>query len=252
MNEYYKFRYNLSKFFLNIDNDTYNNYLNIIIPLLYIIPLLLILLLGFFSYKQSINISIIIYIIMLIILVILTFRLLFVLTSIQSSPILNSYKKYYSLANTIYKENFNSSYIKEQLKLKLLKNINNIENVYSDNASTLLNSSYDLLQYDEIDEQYTTKIYIDDFKKFKFLNKKMSGFITDIPDPYEPENTKYYIINLKILEEYYSDSIEKKLLLKYINDKYQTNFSVLYQPSIFTLNFTRNLNKLIKYFQYSI
>ena len=256
MNEYYKSRYNLSKFFLNIDTDTYNNYLNIIIPILYIIPVILLIFLIIFAFK-TINLTIIIYIIMYVILILLTFRLIFVLTSIKTSPILNNYKNYYNLANTIYKENFNySQVIRTILEKKLFKNINNIENVYGENASILLNNSFDLLQYDEINEEYTTKIYIKDFKKFKFLNKSM-GFIEIIKDNYnldannEP-NIDYYIINLKILEEYYPESIEKKLLLKYLNDKYQTKLNILYQPSIFTPNFSRKFNKLIEYYKNSI
>ena len=50
MNEYYKFRYNLYKFFLNIDNNDYNNLISIIIPLLYIIPILFSVLAYIYDY----------------------------------------------------------------------------------------------------------------------------------------------------------------------------------------------------------
>lgn len=245
MNEYYKLRYNLSKFFTNIDDDKYYNYLRIIIPILYIIPILLFALLVILAYK-IINITIIIYIFLFIVLLIITYKLINSLKTIQKDPVIVNYINYYKIANIIYKENYNSVYIKKLLKPKLLKNINNIENLYSENAINHLNNSFDILQYDEINkdtEKYISKIYIDNFKKFKFLNKSMQFIIDD-------RNNNCYIIDLQLLNDRFPN--EKEQLLKYFNNKYNTNFKSLYNPLLFTPNYKRKFDIMVKNYKDNI
>ncbi len=244
MNEYYKSRYNISKFFLNIDTDTYNNYLHVIIPLLYLIPIILFTLLIVLAFK-IINITILLYLIIFVILLIATYKLINSLKSIITNPIINNYYDSYKLANLIYKENFeNSDYVKSFLKSKLLQNINNIENLYGDKALIHLNNTYDILQYDEINEEtskYMTKLYINDFKKFKFLNQSM-------PFIYNIDTT--IVIDLEVLNNNFPS--EKKLLLKYFNDKYNINLNSLYQPFIFNTNNQKKMDKLIDNFKFNI
>ena len=169
MNEYFKVRYNLSKFFLNVDNNVYEYYLNIIIPLLYLVPILLLGLPFIFikSYNDVINITTFIYIFLLVILMVITYKLINSLKDIQTNPIINKYNDYYKLVNIIYRENYANSkkYVQLEVKEKLLKNIGNIENLYGEKARRFLNTTKDLLQYDDnINEKFATRLYIDNFK----------------------------------------------------------------------------------------
>ena len=49
------------------------------------------------------------------------------------------------------------------------------------------------------------------------------------------------------MEEYYKDRqiSERKLLLNYLNQKYNTNLTTTYIPSIFTGNFNKKFRKII-------
>ena len=251
MNEYYKVRYNLSKFFLNIDSNTYENYLNIIIPILYLIPFLLLGLLLFTfikSYDNIINITTMIYIIMIVILVFISYKLINSLKDIQTNPIIKNYYEYYNLANIIYRENYmtsKTSYVQSEIKNKLLKNIGNIENLYGEKARKLLNTTKDILQYDDnINEEFTTKLYIDN------TNKPLNKHYIQEKTPYDDYKIKY--IDLKIMEEYYGDTDDKKTLLDYLNKKYNSNLTKLYIPSIFTGNFNKGFHTMISNYKYNI
>ena len=105
MNEYYYIRYNLYKYFLNIDDDTYDYYLTIIIPILY----LSLLLLTLFALLLLQNISgfSVIYIIFLVLFYIITYRLIISIKSISTDETLIKYKNFYELRNIIFKENIN-------------------------------------------------------------------------------------------------------------------------------------------------
>lgn len=242
MNEYYKYRYNISKFFTNTDNDDYYNYLMIIIPVLYIIPVLLLILLFILGYKK-LNVTIIIIIFLFVLFIILTYRLIRSLKSIQNDEIISNYMKFYKVANMIYKENyFNSNFVNVQLKDQLLLAINNIENLYGEQALAHLNSSYDILQYSsDINNDYINKLYIDNFKKFKFLNSSMQFIIV---------NNNNYIIDLQLLSDRFPNEHEK--LLKYFNNKYKTNLKSLYQPVLFTANYKRKFDKMMKDYKNNI
>jgi len=241
MQEHYKSRFNISGFFTNYFNDFYNNYLIIIMPLLYIIPILLFVFLFILSYKIM-NVTIIICVFLYIGLLIVSYRLIKSLKIIQIHPLITNYINFYKTANLIFKENFfNSDYVNILFKEQLLSSINNASNLYGDDALFLLNTSYDLLLFLEINpdtNNYITKLYIDDFKQFKFLNKSMQ-FIS--------QTSEGFIIDLKLLSEKFP--IEHQQLLKYFNDKYYTKLKSLYQPLAFTANYQNRFDRIIKNFK---
>lgn len=252
MNEYYKSRYNLYKFLLNIDTDEYNIYLSIFLPILYIIIVLLSLFILILI--KTTNISIIIYIIFLVLLYITSYNLVQSLQSIKTNEILLQYKTYYQLYNCLFKENLKISLknsgettrettnnILLLLKNDLLDNINNIENIYGDDAKKLLNS-YDISKYYDLDnyiaEEMDYKLYIDNKDTELSFIKKNREFVVIIDN-----NLKY--IDLKVLYEPNMNYSESSILLNYINKKYNTILSTLYIKPIFTPKFNKSLNELI-------
>ena len=96
MNEYYYIRYNLYKYFLNIDDDSYNYNLSIIIPILYII-LVLLSLFGLLLF-QNITGYTIIYMILLISLYIITYKLIISLKSITTDETLINIRSFMNFA----------------------------------------------------------------------------------------------------------------------------------------------------------
>lgn len=256
MNEYFKVRYNLSKFFLNVDNNVYEYYLNIIIPLLYLLPILLLGVPFIFikSYNDIINITTFIYIFLLVILMVITYKLINSLKDIQTNPIINKYNDYYKLVNIIYRENYANSkkYVQLEVKEKLLKNIGNIENLYGEKARRFLNTTKDLLQYDDnINEKFATRLYIDNFKNFKYLLNNNYYVVKE--KPYS-DDIDVIFIDLKTIEELYNNRNikERTLLLNYLNQKYNTNLTKLYIPSIFTGRFNKEFQKIVNDYTYSI
>jgi len=257
MNEYFKVRYNLSKFFLNVDNNVYEYYLNIIIPLLYLVPILLLGLPFIFikSYNDVINITTFIYIFLLVILMVITYKLINSLKDIQTNPIINKYNDYYKLVNIIYRENYANSkkYVQLEVKEKLLKNIGNIENLYGEKARRFLNTTKDLLQYDDnINEKIATRLYIDNFKNFKYLLNNNNYYVVK-EKPYS-DDIDVTFIDLKTMEELYNNRNikERTLLLNYLNQKYNTNLTTLYIPSIFTGRFNKEFQKIVNDYTYYI
>ena len=253
MNEYYNIRYNLYKYFLNIDDDSYNYYLYIIIPILYIIVLLL----SLFGLLLLQNISgfTIIYMILLICFYIITYKLIISLKSITTDETLIKYKKFYELRNIIFKENlvyasnlYNTGVVKNadinylySNKEVLLKNINNTENIYGNDAKKILNSSYDLLQYFDLNEYiekgYYNRLYI---KNINFMQKNLPFVIR--------ENNIITYINFELLEDYPQQQLD---LLKYLNVKYGKDFSFT-SKNIFTAEFNKKLNKSISNYKINI
>jgi hypothetical protein len=129
MNEYYYIRYNLYKYFLNIEDDTYNYNLSLIISILYI----LLILLTLFALLLLKNITgfTIIYIILLVFFYIITYKLIISLKSISTNETLIKYKNFYELRNIIFKENL--QYALNQNK-KNIRN-QNIDYLYSSNIN---------------------------------------------------------------------------------------------------------------------
>ena len=253
MNEYYNTRYNLYKYFLNVDTDDY--YLKIIILILYLITFILsvfaiILLLNFNGYT-------ILYIILLISYYIITYNLIISLKSIRTNETLIKYGKFYEFTNIIFKENLKyalNSYKNNQnvlqnanvkylysIKDTILLNINNIENLYGEDANKLYNSSDDLLKYFDLDEYiskgFYNKLYID---KLNFIDKNLPYIIK------ENKDIKY--INFEILERY---DKQKSQLINHLNIKYNKNLS-FWSKHIFTPNFYKKLNTLIANYRKNI
>jgi hypothetical protein len=253
MNEYYNTRYNLYKYFLNVDADDY--YLKIIILILYLITFILsvfaiILLLNFNGYS-------IIYIILLISYYVITYNLIISLKSIKTNETLIKYGKFYEFTNIIFKENLEyalNSYIKNpnvlynadikylySIKDTILLNINNIENLYGEDAEKLYNSSHDILKYFDLDEYiskgFYNKLYI---TNINFIDKKLPYIIN------ETKEIKY--INFQILERY---DKQKSQLINHLNIKYNKNLS-FWSKHIFTPNFYKKLNTLIANYKKNI
>ena len=273
MNEYYKKRYNISNYFLNIDTDNYYTYMTIIIIFLAIMliiytshPII------FIITNKKINITVAIYIFFLIFYYIISYKLYISLKNITSNEFLLNYNTYYNLTNIIFKENLNNAKFKDnRINEGIIKNINNIENIHGNKANEIKNTTKDLLKYythninnntnekenenSNIENIYTQRLYID-FKNFKFLHQNLK-FInydnTNIDlkqDESNDKNNTY--VDLKIMEEFYKNTNERKLLLNYINSKYYTNFNYLYSPSILTSRFNKKINMLIDEFKNNI
>ena len=256
MNEYYNTRYNLYKYFLNIDTDDY--YLNIIILILYSITFLL----SFFAVILLINFNgyTILYLILLISYYIITFNLLNSLKSIRTNETLIKYKKFYEFTNIIFKENLkyalnsyktNVNYRSNEdikylysIKDTILLNINNIENIHGEDAKKLFNTSDDILKYFNLDEYiskgFYNKLYIE---KNNFIDKNLPYIITN-----DWFKLKIKYIDFEILERYENQQAQ---LINYLNIKYNKKLSFI-SKDIFTPNFYKNLNKLISNYKKSI
>jgi hypothetical protein len=273
MNEYYKKRYNISNYFLNIDTDDYYNYMTIIIIFLAIMLIIYTIHpIIFIITNKKVNITVAIYIFFLIFYYIISYKLYISLKNISSNEYLLNYNTYYNLANIIFKENLNNANFKDKtINEGIIKNISNIENIYGNKTYEIKNTTKDLLKYythnnnnntnekdndnSNIENIYTQRLYID-FKNFKFLHQNLK-FInydnTNIDlkqDESNDKNNTY--VDLKIMEEFYKNTNERKLLLNYINSKYYTNFNYLYSPSILTSRFNKKINMLIDEFKNNI
>lgn len=252
MNEYYYIRYNLYKYFLNIDDDNYNTNLSIIITILYII--LILLSLFALLLLQNITGFTIIYIILLVFYYIITYKLIISLKSISTNETLIKYKNFYELRNIIFKENLKYAlnknkgvntdddikYLKSN-KETIIKNINNTENIYGKDANKLLNSSYDLLKYFDLNEYiekgYYNRLYVDNLK---FIQTSL---------PYIIRNEKSIVyINFELLEDY---PTQQKELLKYLDLKYNKKLSFT-SKNIFTADFNKKLNNTISNYKTNI
>jgi hypothetical protein len=252
MNEYYYIRYNLYKYFLNIDDDNYNTNLSIIITILYII--LILLSLFALLLLQNITGFTIIYIILLVFYYIITYKLIISLKSISTNETLIKYKNFYELRNIIFKENLKYALNKNKggntdddikylnsNKETIIKNINNTENIYGKDANKLLNSSYDLLKYFDLNEYiekgYYNRLYVDNLK---FIQTSL---------PYIIKNDKSIVyINFELLEDYPQ---QQKELLKYLDLKYNKKLSFT-SKNIFTADFNKKLNNTISNYKTNI
>ena len=255
MNEYYYIRYNLCKYFLNIDDDTYNYYLSFIIPILYI--LLILLTLFALLLLQNISGFTIIYIILLIFFYIITYKLIISLKSISTNETLIKYKNFYELRNIIFKENLQYALNQINKNIKnpnieylysnkdtIIKNINNTENIYGDGAKKILNTSYDLLKYfdlnEYIDKGFYNRLYVENIN---FIQTSLPYIIREKID----EKTITYI-NFELLEDY---PIQQGELLKYLNSKYNKKLSFT-SKNIFTADFNKQLNNTISNYKINI
>ena len=257
MNEYYNIRYNIYKYFLNIENDDYDYYLSILIPILYLIIILLSLFVLVLI--QNITAYTIIYIIFLVLFYIIVYKLISSLKSIRTNETLMKYKNFYDFTNIIFKENLKYAlnhnkkigYMNEDIKYlysnkeKLLSNINNTDNIYGEDAKKILNTSYDLLKYFDLNEYiekgFYKRLYISDFS---FIDKNMPYIINDKKD----RNNIIRYIDLEILEDF---EVQQKQLLNYLNKKYN-KLLLFSSKNIFTPNFNKNLHNLISNYKINI
>lgn len=166
-----------------------------------------------------------------------------------------------NLNNLSFKpDNIDDNY--KSIHTGLIRNINNIENIYGKKAEKLKNTSNDILKYythnnrteneNNIENIYTTRLYIK-FKNFNYLNQNQKFMnLDDTNIDLDVNYGTYPYVDLKILEEYYKTSNEKTNLLNYINKKYNTDFNVLYMPSIFTSRFNKKFEDLLNNFKQNI
>lgn len=253
MNEYYKRRYNLTKYFINLDN---------ILTLLYGLIYILIIILAIFTiviFNNNINTTTAIYLIFLILLIIISYVLISTIKNTQTHEIFINYNNYYELLNCIFKENLKFSIkiyntydsnkkIRELnknsdlykiflIKKELLSNINNIENIYGKDAEILLINTPDIIKYYDI-EKYITQ----GFHKRIYFNINDISFINKNGSYINKTNDYYQYIDLELIET----SNENVLLLNYMNKKYNKNFNYLYKsPEYIFMNFNLNIDKVL-------
>jgi hypothetical protein len=124
-------------------------------------------------------------------------------------------------------------------------------NEYNTNENTILCSSSGA--YAGFISKYTKKVWASDcFSIMPKENLINNNYYVSKETPYT--NYEVTFIDLKTMEEYYKDRqiSERKLLLNYLNQKYNINLTTTYIPSIFTGNFNKKFRKIIDDYKYSI
>lgn len=242
MEEYYKIRYNLYKYFMNIDSNTYDIYIYTFIINIIILGILLPIFL--ISVIKNINIYILIFALFIILFYYISYKLYNLFKNIQNNNELKSYKLLYEILNIIYRENKET--IKNINKFKnmendiLKPNIRHIENIYDDSKINNLilksENNNDIIKYYDLDD------YLNNDNAFNLLynEKDTKSFITTIRVnndyinyTYKYDKKTFIQIKLNILfdkNRIIDDNIieTRNKLLKYINKKYNKNLSTLY------------------------
>ena len=242
MEEYYKIRYNLYKYFMNIDSNTYDIYIYTFIINIIILGILLPIFL--ISVIKNVNIYILIFALFIILFYYISYKLYNLFKNIQNNNELKSYKLLYEILNIIYRENKET--IKDIEKFKnmendiLKPNIRHIENIYDDSKINNLilksENNNDIIKYYDLDD------YLNNDNAFNLLynEKDTKSFITTIGVnndyinyTYKYDMKTFIQIKLNILfdkNRIIDDNIieTRNKLLKYINKKYNKNLSTLY------------------------
>jgi len=242
MEEYYKIRYNLYKYFMNIDSDTYDIYIYIFIINIIILGILLPIFL--ISVIKNVNIYILIFALFIILFYYISYKLYYLFKNIQNNNELKSYKLLYEILNIIYRENKET--IKDIEKFNnmendiLKPNIRHIENIYDDSKINNLilksENNNDIIKYYDLDD------YLNNDNAFNLLynEKDTKSFITTIGVnndyinyTYKYDKKTFIQIKLNILfdkNRIIDDNIieTRNKLLKYINKKYNKILSTLY------------------------
>lgn len=256
MNEYYKIRYNITKYFLNLDIQ-----LSLLKNLIYIVLILSsIFLISIFYNNSNIKINFIIYIIHLLFLLYTSYYILKTINDIKKDETINNYNDYYELINCIFKENLYNSesiyktdkieknsnlYTLYNVKNELITYINNIENIYSNNdVNILLSSTPDIIKYYDIEKyinnNFDKHLYLTSNSKFN--NSRYNKYLK-----YENETNKY--LDLQLLNKYPI----KSELLNYLNKKYNKNFTNVYlEPPFLSPFFDIKINKVISEYKWAI
>jgi len=256
MNEYYKIRYNICKYFLNLDLQ-----LSLLKNLLYIVLILsCTFLISIFNYKSLNIINFIIYIIHLLFLLYTSYDLISTINKIKKDEIVNSYNNYFQLINCIFKENLSNSitiyktekinknsklYNLYNIKDELITYINNIENIHATNdINILISSTPDLIKYYDIDKyinnNFDKHLYLPE--NSKFINSRYNKYLKN-------EDDKHKYLDLQLLNNYPI----KSHLLDYLNKKYNKNFTDIYlEPPFLSPLFENKLNKLVSDYKWTI
>ena len=126
MNEYYKIRYNISNYFINLDIQ-----LSLLKNLIYIVFLLsCVFLISVFDSINLNKINLIIYIIHLLFLLYTSYVLLKTINDIKKDKSINDYNDYFELINCIFKENlYNSISIYKNNKIEKNSSIYTLYNI---------------------------------------------------------------------------------------------------------------------------
>ena len=253
MNEYYKIRYNITNYFLNLDIQ-----LSLLKNLLYIVLILCSFFIILIFNDTSINT--IIYIIHFIYLIYTSYILLKTIDDIKKNEIINNYNNYFQLINCIFKENlYNAininkiSKINKNTKLyelynikdELIKYINNIENIYIErDINILISSTPDIIKYYDIDKyinnNFDKHLYLP--KNSKFNNDRYKKYLK-----YEFNDEIY--LDLQLL----NNNPIKSELLNYLNKKYGKNFNNVYlEPPFESPSFNNKINKVVNDYKWTI
>lgn len=253
MEEFYKIRYNLYKYFMNIDKDTYTRYVNLYATIIFIVGIILPLFL--ISIIKDINIYILIFIGFIILYYYVSYKLYNYLINISNNKELKSYKLLYEILNIIYRENKETinNYKKFKLENDILKsNIRNIENIYNDeiinnlilkaeNNNDIL-KYYDFTSYLNNDDNFNLIYNKNNNKTFISKSGGISDYYINYNYNYDDDNTDVSknLIQIKLnilfdnsrLNDSNINEIQNNLLI-YINKKYNKNLSTLYiKPDI--------------------
>jgi len=258
MNEYYKIRFNITKYFLNLDIQ-----LSLLKNLIYVVLILsCIFLISIYNYNSLNMINFIIYIIHLLFLLYTSYDLLKMINQIKKDEMLNKYNDHFELINCIFKENLNNamtifktdkidenSILYELYKIKdeLITYINNIENVYKTNdVNIIISSTPDIIKYYDIE-----KFINNNFDKYlylplnsKFINPRFNKYLKE-----NDVNDSYKYLDLQLLNKYPI----KSQLLNYLNNKYNKDFTNVYlEPPYSSPLFNVKINKIIDDYKWSI
>jgi Ca2+/Na+ antiporter len=219
MEEYYKIRYNLYKYFFNVDNENYDF---ILTTLFYIILCVLMCLACFFIVViDTVDLYLITFVIFFIVYLYLSYCLLRTLSDIDKDENLNVYKTYYDLCNVIYREN-------GIIDINIVPNIKNIEKIFDPSELNIfINNNItnnDILKYTDLNNFDNTKLYFDP--------KTMLDLF--ISNNYIASDTNKSYIKLDVLfnDVSYNNPLKdsQQVVLNYINRKYKKHYTTLYIP----------------------
>jgi hypothetical protein len=228
MEEYYKIRYNLYKYFFNVDNDNYNTIVSLLV---YIILSILMGLSCFLIVAiDAVDFYLIAFIIFLILYIFSCYYLIKVLSDIEKDDNLKTYKQYYDICNIIYREN-------KIIDDTIVINIRNIEKIYDPSElNIIINNNInnnDILKYIDLNNFDNTRLF--------FNRNDIPGLIIDYSFIGSYKDKSF--IKLDILFDYdnsYKDA--QQVVLNYINKKYKKRYTTLYIPKN-----SRDINKYDKY-----
>jgi hypothetical protein len=230
MEEYYKIRYNLYKYFFNVDNDNYNTIVSLLI---YIILSILMGLSCFLIVAiNSVDFYLIAYVIILILYIFSCYYLITILSNFEKDNNLNTYKQYYDVCNTIYREN-------GIIDKNIVPNIKDIEKIFDPSELNIfINNNInnnDILKYIDLNNFDNTRLY--------FSQNNIPDLIIDYNFVSFYKNKSYIKLDV-LFENNTNDSYKEaqRVVLNYINKKYKKRYTTLYIPKN-----SHDINKYDKY-----